>query len=179
MKLLREFIELGDLVTLEEAINLAERDLASVMQKHGDAPVAQFNNLPMGATLDQRLAEVERRFAAARRGLSLANSLKNPEDKRKNQSRVMRNLSLIRQIVGGITQELERQQGRWDDLQQATVDNGAHGKVTGLDDAKKQVGQGQFDADQANMKPEFNKAVANANKKPSFLGRMMDRFRRK
>jgi hypothetical protein len=192
MKVLREFIELGELNTLEEAINLVERDLATVMQKHGDKAVTQF---PMGtATLDQRLEELERRMMAARKGLALANSLtkkefmagKNPEEAQaakananKQKGRVMSNLSVIGQVLKSITQELERQQGRMDDLRQATVDNGEHGKVTGLDDVKKQVSQGQFDADQANMKPEFNKAVASARKKPSFLGRMADKFRSK
>ena len=49
--------------------------------------------------IGQLLQTAGMRYDAAKKGLAIANKLKNPEDRRKHQSRVMSNLNALRQLV--------------------------------------------------------------------------------
>lgn len=104
MQTLLEYMQIADYNDLERAANLLERDLSHVLSRqHNQAnPVSRFPQ----EELNHKLGEAIKRLEAARTGLGLANKLKNPEDQRKNKSRIMKNLNLLRMIVQHITHEL-------------------------------------------------------------------------
>lgn len=53
-----------------------------------------------------KLELARKQYVAANRGIGLANKLKNPEDKKKHQSRVMSNLNNLRKLLSSIEKEI-------------------------------------------------------------------------
>ncbi len=65
-------------------------------------------NLPIGErTRDNRIAELSTRLDAAKRGLGLANKLKNAAEKKQHLSRIMGNLNRLRGALQRIIDSIE------------------------------------------------------------------------
>lgn len=105
MKALLEFVELAEVMDLEKQTNLIERDLSHIIAAHRDNPVTKFPEEEINTKFEEAL----KRLQAARHGLGLANKLRNPEDRKKNKSRIMSNLNIIRLIVQQIEQQLTKE----------------------------------------------------------------------
>lgn len=58
-------------------------------------------------TSSMNLSQLEKGFDAAKRGLGLANKLKNPADKKKHLSRIMGNLNKLRAALKRIHDAIE------------------------------------------------------------------------
>lgn len=104
MKALLEMLQLADINDLEREADLLERDLSHVLNlpRNQENPVSKFPE----EELNFKMEEAIKRLAAARTGLGLTNKLRNPEDKKKNRSRIMKNLNLLRLIVQDVEEKL-------------------------------------------------------------------------
>lgn len=105
MQSLLEFIQLSEMNELKDITGLLEADLSSLISRHKDNPVGKFSP-EQDSNLDTKLEEAIKRLQAARHGLGIANRLRNPEDQKKNKSRIMKNLNLLRNIVQMVEKEL-------------------------------------------------------------------------
>ena len=121
MKTLLEFLELGDMVELQRAADLLERDLSAVLNRahNMNNPVSKFpqtqndqwgreggNQHTVPNDMDAKLDQAIKRLGAARTGLGLTNKLKDPAQRQQNKSRIMKNLNLLRLIVQHVEEEL-------------------------------------------------------------------------
>jgi len=173
MSLLLEMLELGHMNVLEEQANLLERDLSGVIARSKAAPsVSSFNT----SDIEEKLAEAIKRLQAARMGLGLTNKLKNPEDRKKNRSRIMRNLNLLRSIVQGVEEQIESGEGRGVDpnsnfgrMQKAAQDHDEEHNAVPRDARMNMMRNAVEDeANNPDNKP-----------KPSFMSRLKNKFRGK
>jgi len=107
MKVLLEYLNIAKDIQLNEEFKLLERDLSNILNRTHNLnnPVSKFPTDELNHKLETAIARLE----AARKGLGLSNRLKNPEDQRKNKSRVMKNLNLLRMIVQQVTQQLAKE----------------------------------------------------------------------
>jgi hypothetical protein len=118
MQSLLEFIQIGEMIELKDITDLLEADLASIIARHKDNPVANVTpdqiskhksenpNNQNQSDVDAKLEIAIKRLQAARHGLGIANRLKNPEDQKKNKSRIMKNLNILRRLVQFVEEQL-------------------------------------------------------------------------
>jgi hypothetical protein len=117
MEVLREFLELAETNQLSESFLLLERDLATLLQKHKDNSVTHFDS----NSLDDQFEQAVQRLEAARKALKIVNSLtgkkvQDPQKKaqindfrKKNVSRIMKNLNVLRLLVQRLEDTLAKQ----------------------------------------------------------------------
>lgn len=63
-------------------------------------------DVPENASPEEIIDTITQRLAAAKKGLGLANKLKNPADKAKHRSRMMGNVNKIRGLLGRLVKKL-------------------------------------------------------------------------
>lgn len=73
-------------------------------------------DVPETSDLNAKFMEVERRFAAARKALGIANRLPSPEDRRKHKSRIMGMLNQLRAAIADIQRELGDDKDQYSNL---------------------------------------------------------------
>jgi len=88
-------------------------------------------DIATGADLRKEFGQAVFRFEAAKKGLGIANKLRNPEDKKKHLSRVMSNINVLRNMVN----RLEKEVGKSQELKMPTDDQ----TVKGVNYNKKRV----------------------------------------
>jgi ATP-dependent Lon protease len=63
---------------------------------------------PTDHSMESLIEELEKRLAAAKRGLSVAHRLKNPAEKKKHMAGILANMNVIRAQLGSVIRSIEQ-----------------------------------------------------------------------
>jgi hypothetical protein len=107
MNTLLEFVELGVDTSLESEIKIYEDYLQELAVGLKGLLTEGVTDFPEDLDIDSKFEEAIKRLLAAKKGLGLANSLKDVSEKREHQRKVMANLNRLRNLVISIEKEME------------------------------------------------------------------------
>lgn len=115
MELLQEFAKKIVTDELKEAFGETVNEYEAVYNKYFDNDVLKENvtDLPGGMSTEDAFDEIQKRFEAARKGMSAVNRLAPGEFKSRHAKRVMGNLNRIRAMVKRLEKQLDAEAGEW------------------------------------------------------------------
>jgi hypothetical protein len=99
--MLKELICENELKELKTQIINLEKEYKSRL-KEG---VLDFDNTDLSYVFD----EAKKRYMAAKKGLAISNKLRDPEQKKMNQARVMSNLNKLRAFLANLTKTIQNE----------------------------------------------------------------------